>query len=602
MTDSDRDNPSDRLSRREMLDSAALLRRCGELMDRFFEHAITREETTELLNIFDRHPALERRAVRWLAMQCDLALLSGLTRRDTTFLFDSERIVSMPIPDTLLQWEGRHEIDFSELVRLEAESKALPFSPSSSVAEPTPRYASARLRNMLEKSIRWTVLGSVGFLILGILVITASRIGSSRSGATEPMTVARLTGFDHVVWGDCVAPIQPDDPMEDRLYRIHSGRVSFRLNGGAEMVVEGPSEFRLGRDNDLILNHGNLSADVPPQARHMLVETSGMKIIVLGTAFWIDASEEGSEVHLVRGRLHLAGTAFGKTQLRSGQAFSLRKDGKSRSFDAVASGFRAAREVIAKTEETFRDWERAADAAVARFGMPATTAGGLKIDPVDADPSLLIRFDFDRAGRSVANLAPGGRDAIPAGKINGCAVVKGRHAHGRAVSFRRRTDRIDLEVPGKHRSLTLCAWVKTGRAIETRLPVFMSAGMPPGALQWMIGHNGIVQLNVAKTKHAEAMITRTAPIFTWNRINRWVHLATVVDADAREIAFYVDGAPFETREIASPPEIQVGPAMLGHWDIGRDKNRESKELSLDEFLLFDRALDAREIRSLVEDR
>ena len=72
------------------------------------------------------------------------------------------------------------------------------------------------------------------------------------------------------------------------------------------------------------------------------------------------------------------------------------------------------------------------------------------------------------------------------------------------------------------------------------------------------------------------------------------HLATVYDADARSVRFYLNGQfDKETRqEIAHP--ARLGPAQIGNW------NRTDRKLSgrMDEFLLLGRALNNREIREL----
>jgi hypothetical protein len=79
-------------------------------------------------------------------------------------------------------------------------------------------------------------------------------------------------------------------------------------------------------------------------------------------------------------------------------------------------------------------------------------------------------------------------------------------------------------------------------------------------------------------------------------LGRWVHLATVYDANTRTVRFYHNGRfDKETRQAIAHP-ARLGPARIGNWD------RQDRKLSgrVDELLLLGRALSDAEIRALFE--
>jgi hypothetical protein len=94
----------------------------------------------------------------------------------------------------------------------------------------------------------------------------------------------------------------------------------------------------------------------------------------------------------------------------------------------------------------------------------------------------------------------------------------------------------------------------------------------------------------ALRQHAPAGLGRT------QRLGRWLHLATVYDADRKTVRFYLNGQfDKETRQEVAHP-ARLGKAQVGNWD------RQDRKLSgrVDELLLLGRAMTDAEIRALFE--
>lgn len=478
------------------------------------------------------------------------------------------------------------KLDFEEILRLATTERPKPGptrEPESVRWNAALRSACSRLGTLAERLLSHRTVATTIVVFLAVAGLATFCHEFLFQSPKSRQIVAHLSGFDDVVWGDCLAPILPGDPIERGSLRIESGSVALKLLNGAEIVLEGPAEFRIDGHMNVFLQNGYLSADVPPLTKKLRVGTPQLDIKVLGTAFWVKADPENTAVHLLRGRLELSGSSFGDLLLGAGEAFALPKQGKSRRFDAIKEDFTGSERVVAGTEATLRAWD-----AVDRGPVPEEPADG-------GDPSLRIHFDFERIGRTVPNMSPTGRRTVASGKLGGCASVEGHRTRSRGIAFRRLSDRIDLEVPGRLASMTLCCWVKIGRPVESRLPIFMSAGMPPGGVQWMMTKGGILSLNVVKTNSTPALAAQTGAVMTSNLIGCWVHLAAVVDHESGRVVFYRDGREIASRTIDFTPSIEIGPAMLGHWDLHRHREHVAGELSIDEFKLYDRALSPEEI-------
>lgn len=563
------------------------------LLQRYFDGRITESEADDLLRHWDADPTFDLFARKNYDVEYTLRFL----KHSKSFLaakrkeLAAERLAARKADPLAVPFVASDDW-LADLVRLsgyDPTPRPLIHYDDEADSPPRPSLLSFLTLAHIDRSLRYAVLGTVATLLVGTVLLLGYHLFSygGRSGAAP--TVAHLVGFDHVVWGNCLAPILPGDPIEKGWLRIESGSAALKLLNGSEIVLEGPAEFRIDSDTNVFLQNGYLSADVPSLSKKLKIGTPQLDIDVLGTAFWVKADPDNSEVHLLRGKLELAGSSFGKLLLGAGEAFALPKWGKSRRFEVVREDFTPSKKIADKTEATIQAWD--AD----ERGGESNEERALE-QTVEQDASLLVHFDFERIGRTVPNVAPVGRKTIPAGKLTGCARTEGHGPRSRGIAFRRLNDRVGLDVPGRFSSLTLCGWVKIAKPVESRISIFVSSGMPPGSLQWMLGHGGVILANVTKTDSTPTLIAKAKPVFTESRIGCWVHLATVIDAEAGRVVFYVDGEEWETLPLDFTPIIEIGAATLGRWGSVSSRDVFDGELSIDDFLLFDRPLTAEEIR------
>lgn len=110
--------------------------------------------------------------------------------------------------------------------------------------------------------------------------------------------------------------------------RLLSGYAKLQFDNGAEVIVEGPSEFYLVTAEQMGITQGKLTAVVPPAAAGFRVDTPAMSVIDLGTEFSVKAGWDGfGAVHLHNGKASLLtgelGTRRGSYMLAEGQARSV---------------------------------------------------------------------------------------------------------------------------------------------------------------------------------------------------------------------------------------------------------------------------------------
>lgn len=113
-------------------------------------------------------------------------------------------------------------------------------------------------------------------------------------------SVAVLSQAIDAEWED--GDIAPDTPVALRAFRLKQGIAHFALQAGAEIVVEGPAEFKLASDNRVELSSGHLLAQVPAEATGFTVQTPTSTLVDRGTEFGITVEADGTtEVHVFDG-------------------------------------------------------------------------------------------------------------------------------------------------------------------------------------------------------------------------------------------------------------------------------------------------------------
>lgn len=114
---------------------------------------------------------------------------------------------------------------------------------------------------------------------------------------------------------------------------LKSGVVKIAFDYGAQVVIEGPAEFRLKSAEDMTLLSGRVYAHVPDRSKGFTVETPTSRVIDLGTEFGVSVHSDGAcDVHMIKGKASLIPGIKGQTGpgqfLTVGQALHVNAGGE----------------------------------------------------------------------------------------------------------------------------------------------------------------------------------------------------------------------------------------------------------------------------------
>lgn len=411
-----------------------------------------------------------------------------------------------------------------------------------------------------------------------------------RKGATSK-AVAMLNEVVDAQWSSPDAAPRTGAPLEPGWLRLKSGLAQIVFYSGARVVIEGPAEFQIVSPTYASCRTGRLIAEVPPQARGFRITTPQLDVTDRGTAFGLEVRGNATELHVFKGSVDF--------QASSGATRQTLREGSG----AVVEGSRAPRLITAYP---------AAFASLSDLRVKSVAAESSRHDRwraaslrLNEDPSLLVHFDFESARPSDWRLrnASSASTAAPDGTIVGCQWSDGRWPAKRALEFRGVSDRVRLNVPGEFKSLTLTTWVRVQGLDRQFNSLFMSDGFDAGTLHWLIRDDGVLGLTVIGAGTGQYQIVASPPVLSLDQFGLWLHLAVVVDGNAKRVSHYLNGQLVSEKALKIPPPFRIDTAELGNWN-GRGFPADDPFMirnfsgAMDEFCLFSRALAAKEIRAL----
>lgn len=356
---------------------------------------------------------------------------------------------------------------------------------------------------------------------------------------------------------------------------IAAGSVELLTTRGARLVIEAPAEFRFESAQRLRMTRGRLAAEVPPAAKGFTVITPSGDAVDLGTRFGVDVPEHGAaEIHVFQGEvIAKASGAAPKQNLRGGDA--VRMDfGASSARELRSSAFIQPDEMQGLTAGLAAGQQARSEAALAALRN---------------DPATIALLDFESAEPQPGVFR----------------MVQGRWPGSRAPEFVHVGDHLKLDAGGGRQwpQLTLAAWVRLDRLGAPYQSLLHTDGWSqsnPGQVHWMVTRPSTMRLALFGNTLAPGSDERDnypdsrTPVLPEQ--GRWVHVATVYDADARTVRFYLNGRfDKETRHTIAHP-ARLGPAQIGNWD------RQDRKLSgrVDELILLGRTMSDAEVQSLFE--
>jgi hypothetical protein len=433
----------------------------------------------------------------------------------------------------------------------------------------------------------WKPLAAAAALVLlGLLLLTASsRRDEAPNLSYEGCAV--LTRALEPNWEDAASGPAVGSLLPKRRLSLVSGSVQVEFFSGARVILEGPADFELMSTNEGFCRHGKLRAVVPPQAGGFTVRTSTLTLVDRGTEFGLRVDRAGeAEVHVFQGRVEL-GSRGSSQDVAAGKALRIDARGASQEISANPEAF------LTPSELTLRSAEEAKD-RYARWGTAS--------DRLRRDPRVAVYYSFEDAPSWSRELRCQRPERSPLdGAIIGARWTEGRWAGKKALEFKCPGDRVRFQDAGEYESLTLMSWVRVDGIDRPFNGLMLTDGWTSGSVHWQITQKGALKLGIhGETQHFDY----DAPgVFVASQLGRWVHLCTVYDRAAREVAHYVDGRPAKRIPLRFDTALKLGNVELGNWGVPlRETIYEVRGLNgrMDEFVVFGAALREEEIRELYQ--
>jgi hypothetical protein len=405
--------------------------------------------------------------------------------------------------------------------------------------------------------------------------------------------VSRLSGENRMLAGQSLGA--------GKEVEIGEGLIEVDFFSGARVAIQGPARFKPESDMRLTVSQGTVQVDVPDSAKGFVLILPDGTVTDFGTSFGVVVSEEKtSRLQVSRGEIELAGTKDGGAakRIKEGQAYSLAGNGVSEPIDfhpmAVSTSLeKRAREDI---EDRQLRWDE-----VCR--------------DIAADPSVLVHFRFlpdEEGSREILN-----RASAPNAPRTG-TVIAAEWSHGRwdgkpALAFHGPSDRVRVDIPGEYPQATFLAWVKVDGLPRRYNGLFLSEHGIPGEAHWQMSPQGSFWFGVrprAQRRDWSFHRAFSEPVLTANDFGTWRMLATSYDSSSRTVIHYVDGEEVGRAEVEDSVPLRFGRATLGNFfdpsptehadmpGLGEEWSFRNWSGAIDEFLLYSRALDAREISRL----
>ena len=377
--------------------------------------------------------------------------------------------------------------------------------------------------------------------------------------------VAILTQAWGLEWDDPDSAVKTGREIPKGPIEIAAGLAQLEFKSGAIVIIEGPAKFDLQSKDAAFCHHGKIRAIVPEQATGFQISAKQLEVIDLGTEFGMNVSTAGEiEVVVYEGKVELHKNEakpgdepeIEVSELNAGESIFVDSKGQLVKIDMPKSEFIGAAGLA----------ERSIEELQARYSRWVEHSEEMR-----EDERLLLYYTFDNEqawSRNVTDQALN-KARSSNGALIGCEWVQGRWPGKGALHFKRGSDRVRIDIPGLHESMSFAAWVRLDRLNYTTTSLFLCASENPGAPHWQVDNEGRMLLSIkgparrqrlnlrnppSPPKQPESWVYQTDKVLH-NRLGEWSHLVTVYDHQNNVVRHHVDGRKVHEQKLRSKDQV-----------------------------------------------
>ncbi len=417
--------------------------------------------------------------------------------------------------------------------------------------------------------------------------VPSEYVGWNRSAPYRSVQIEGFVGqvidaSDSEWEGQASALMEREYLCAGQVLRLRRGSVEVKLFGGGRLILEGPAELIIDSKDGGTLVRGRVIASADERVCGLHIKTADALVVDLGAKFGVNINQVGdTEIHAVDGALQVA-------LLRSGQMDS-----------------KAVRRLVNQSLTIEKKTGTVMLGASNPDLFVRSTPNNSQLNMLMRE-SLVTHFSFDDPHTLGLNRGNGHNGVSSEGVTATHGLAGGGADFGDDDLRSIEVDRSDVEAisPGgsSGHGLTVCAWVKT-TCIDKRCNVFFAYNSPEDnsntvrdILLLELEFGGLPNAFVReKLLGQEISLTHHQGIAD----GRWHHVAlTLSPGKEKTLGLYVDGELSRTHT-----SYDVNSVILQRARIGRrlcEKVSEDNDFqgSIDELMIFNRALKPSEIRLL----
>lgn len=542
------------------------------LLQKYFDKDLTLEEAEKLVAYWKAHPEFDSFACKNQQIHRVLKFFSSMEKK--TISIEPERNIRLDFsssasPFSLQEKESLFEpLSTDQIERLLSET-AISIEQTTlkekEVVTPKQKTVSPSKKTPRSIIILRRCVVCVVLLLLFAAIYQEFKSLLPTAKKNHSVEIARLVESVEAKWAEETQEYKNGRNLGQSSLKLLSGIVKLEFGNGSEVAMEGPCELLIkGRDR-AFCQHGKISVSVPPRGVGFEIGSPLTTVVDLGTAFSMNVSVERTDVHVIEGKVEVLPSRKEKFILASGRGvqFDLKNE----------TVFHRADPTSFLNDEKFQK-------AKQNYIFVREPVWQKRETSLTMDQGLVYQMVPERTGS--------------------CRRIPGSRTGKMALRLENKSNRIDTDIQREFRSLTLLASIRF-HALEHISNTLLIGDLfyeRPGNFLWQIDRSGSIQFHVRDDHHKVARYD-SEPFISQNDCNTWLSLALVVDSDRRTISHYVDG-----KRIAEQPWNPSKPIRLNGATIGNvrpDRNRAAIrfcDADIEEFLIFDRPFNAREIENL----